>query len=150
MSPSQWGCVVTFLFNSGRAGRGCVGRHFLQAQNLRRHQISVNKRRTILMCLVQFLNCGKTHIRLGLPGWLRGKEYACNARDLSSTPGLGTSPGEGNGNPLWYFCLANPLDRGAWRATVHGVAKSRTRRCMSHHMKVLFYFPWVYTQKCNC
>ena len=42
-------------------------------------------------------------------------------------PGLGRSPGEGNGNPLQYSCLENPMDRGAWRATVHGVAKSRTR-----------------------
>ena len=44
-----------------------------------------------------------------------------------SIPGSGRSPGEGNGNPLQYSCLENPMDRGAWRATVHGVAKSRTR-----------------------
>ena len=43
-----------------------------------------------------------------------------------SIPGSGRSPGEGHGNPLWYSCLENPMDRGAWRATVHGVAKSRT------------------------
>ena len=42
-------------------------------------------------------------------------------------PGLGRCPGEGNGNPLQYSCLENPMDGGAWRATVHGVAKSRTR-----------------------
>ena len=46
--------------------------------------------------------------------------------DLSSVPGLGRSPGEGNGNPLQYSCLGNPMDRGAWQATVHGVAKSWT------------------------
>jgi len=40
-------------------------------------------------------------------------------------PGLGRSPGEGNGNPLWYSCLENPMDRGAWQATVHGVARVR-------------------------
>ena len=48
------------------------------------------------------------------------------ARDESSIPGLGRSPGEGSGNPLQYSCLGNPLDRGAWRATVHGVTGSDT------------------------
>ena len=52
---------------------------------------------------------------------------ACNVEDLGSIPGSGRSPGEGNGNPLQYSCLENPMDRGAWWATVHGVAKSRTR-----------------------
>ena len=48
---------------------------------------------------------------------------ACNAGDLGSIPGLGRSPGEGNGNPLQYSCLENPIDRGIWQATVHGVAR---------------------------
>ena len=48
-----------------------------------------------------------------------------NAGDMGSIPGVGRSPGEGNGKPLQYSCLENPMDRGAWRATVHGVAKSR-------------------------
>ena len=52
---------------------------------------------------------------------------ACNAGDLGSIPGLGKSPGERNGNPLQYSCLENPMDREAWQATVHGVAKSQTR-----------------------
>ena len=56
-----------------------------------------------------------------------GKESTCNMEDLGSIPGLGRSPGEGNGNPLQYSCLENPVDEGAWWATVHGVAKSRTR-----------------------
>ena len=47
-----------------------------------------------------------------------------NAGDAGSIPGSGRSPGEGNGNPLQYSCLENPMDRGAWRATDHGVAKS--------------------------
>ena len=51
----------------------------------------------------------------------------CNAGDLSSMPGLGRSPGEGNGNPLQYSLLENSRDGGSWRATVHRVAKSRTR-----------------------
>ena len=61
------------------------------------------------------------------PGGSDGKASAYNAGDPSSTPGLGRSPGEGNGNPLQYSCLKNPIDGGAWQATVHGVAKSRTR-----------------------
>ena len=52
-----------------------------------------------------------------------GKESACNAGDPGSIPGLGRSPGEGNGNPLQYSCLENLMDRGAWWATVHGVAR---------------------------
>ena len=55
------------------------------------------------------------------------KTSACNAGDLGSIPGSGRSPGEGNGNPLQYSCLENPMDGGAWWATVHGVAKSWTR-----------------------
>ena len=57
----------------------------------------------------------------GLPWWLCGKESACNAGALGSVPGSGGSPGEGNGYPLQYSCLENPIDRGAWWATVHGV-----------------------------
>ena len=52
-----------------------------------------------------------------------GKESACNAGDLGSIPGLGRSPGEGSGNPRQYSCLENPMDRGAWWATVHGVTR---------------------------
>ena len=63
----------------------------------------------------------------GFPGGSEVKASACNAGDLGSIPGLGRSPGEGNGNPLQYSCLKNPMDGGTWWATVHGVAKSRTR-----------------------
>ena len=62
----------------------------------------------------------------GFPGSSDGKASAYNAGDPGSVPGSGSSPGEGNGNPLQYSCLENPLERGAWWATVHGVAKSRT------------------------
>ena len=64
--------------------------------------------------------------RKGFPGGSDGKESTCNLGDLCSVPGSGRSPEEGNGNPLQYSCLENPMDR-AWWATVHGVAKSRTR-----------------------
>ena len=63
----------------------------------------------------------------GFPGGSDGKEAACNAEDLTLIPGLGRSPGGGHGNPLQYSCLENPMDRGAWRASFHGVAKSWTQ-----------------------
>ena len=63
-------------------------------------------------------------------GWIRGfphssvgKESTCNAGDPGLIPGSGRSPGEGNGNPLQYCCLENPMDRGAWHATVHVAAR---------------------------
>ena len=59
----------------------------------------------------------------GFPSESDGKESACNAGDASSIPGSGKSPGEGNSNPFQYSCLGNPMERGAWWATVHGVAK---------------------------
>ena len=62
---------------------------------------------------------------LGFPGGSEVKASACSAGDPGSIPGLGRSPGEGNGNPLQYSCLENFMDRGAWWATVHGVAKSQ-------------------------
>ena len=52
---------------------------------------------------------------------------AGNVRNVSSVPGLGRSPGGGHGNPLQNFCLENPMDRGAWWVTIHGVAKSQTQ-----------------------
>ena len=63
---------------------------------------------------------------MGFPGGSEGKESACNAGDPGSIPGSGKSPGERNGNPL-HSCLEISMDRGAWRATVLGVAKNRTR-----------------------
>ena len=83
---------------------------------------------------------------MGVRGWGRGsrrggavgKESACNAGDTgdaSSISGLGRSPGGESGNPVQYSCLGNAMDRGAWRATVYGVAKSRTqlRRLNTHN-----------------
>ena len=60
---------------------------------------------------------------MGFPGESDGKESACNAGDPGWILGSGRSPGEGNSNPLQHSCLGNPMDRGAWRATVHGVTK---------------------------
>ena len=59
----------------------------------------------------------------GFPDGSVVKKMPANARDVGSKRGAGRSPGEENGNPLWYSCLGNPMDRGAWPATLHGVAK---------------------------
>ena len=64
---------------------------------------------------------GKTLDPWGFPCGSAGKESACNAGDLGSISGLGRFPREGNGNPLQYSCLENPMDEEAWWATVHGV-----------------------------
>ena len=66
-------------------------------------------------------------MRTGFPSGSVVKNPPANAGGVGSIPRLGRFPGEGNGNPLQYSCLGNPMDRGAWQATVHGVAKSRTR-----------------------
>ena len=64
---------------------------------------------------------------MGFPGGSAVKNLPANAGDTGSIPGLGRSSGEQNGNPLQYSCLGNPMDRGSWQATVHGVSKSRPR-----------------------
>ena len=64
---------------------------------------------------------------MGFPGRSVVKNPPANAGDVGSIPGLGRSPGEGNGNPVQYACLGNPMDRGAWQATVHEGRKSQTR-----------------------
>ena len=96
---------------------------------LQKHQVQgFYKPETSVKQKVAFLGLGI--LSPGLPWWLSGKESACNAGasgDTGSIPGLGRSPGEEKGNPLQHFCLENPMDRGAWRDTVHEVAKSRTR-----------------------
>ena len=66
-------------------------------------------------------------LMLGFRGSSDGRESACNAGDPVSVPGLGRSSGEEKGNPLQYSCLENSMDRGAWQAAVHGVAKSQRR-----------------------
>ena len=68
----------------------------------------------------------ETNSSLGASLWLTDKEAACQCRRCGFDPGSGWSPGGGNGNPMQYSCLENPMDRGAWQATVHGVAKSWT------------------------
>ena len=85
---------------------------------------------------------------VSFPDGSEGKASACNVGDLGSIPGLGRSPGEGNGNPLQYSCLENPTDRGAWWATVYGVTKSQTQLSdfTSLHFwpQIIFFFVCVY------
>ena len=68
---------------------------------------------------------------MGFPSGSDGKESTCNAGNLGSIPGLGRSSGEGLGSPLQYSCLENPMDRGAWQNTVHGVTESDTAEWLS-------------------
>ena len=73
---------------------------------------------------LSLLLCYNTKVaHMGFPDSSTGKE-SCNAGDLGSSPGLGRSPGQGDGNPLQCSCLENSMNRGAWWATVHGVTKS--------------------------
>ena len=69
----------------------------------------------------------KFTLYIGFPGGSHGKETSCNAGHLGLISGSGRSPGEGKGYPLQYSGLKNPMDRGAWWATVHGVSESQTR-----------------------
>ena len=64
---------------------------------------------------------------MGFPGGSDGKESICNVGDLGSTPGLGKSPGDGNGYTVQYSGLENSMDRAAWQATIHGITKSQTQ-----------------------
>ena len=87
-----------------------------------------------------FLNSALSNTVASFPGSSDGKVSACNAGDLGLIPGSGRSPGEGNGNPLQYSCLENPVDGGACQATVHGVAESD----MTERLQFHFLF------SCNC
>ena len=83
----------------------------------------------------------------GFPGGSEVKASASNAGDPGSIPGSGRSPGEGNGNPLQYSCLENPMDRGAWQATVHGVA--RYVRQPQNSESTLMQALWHHTKRDN-
>ena len=82
-----------------------------------------------------------TFIYQSLPCSSVAKESACNAGDLGSIPGSGLSPEIGNGNPLQYSCLENPMDKGTWQAIVHGVARVRHNLMTKPpHLSFLIYF----------
>ena len=100
---------------------------------------------------VQYILCSDRSLYFSfILGGTSCKEPACQGRihrDKGSIPGSGKSPGEGNGNPLEYSCLGNPMHRGAWQATVHGVGKSQTwLKWLSMHT----HFPFmVLITPCN-
>ena len=77
------------------------------------------------------------------PGSSDSKESACNVGDLGSIPGSGRSPGEGNGNSLQYSGLENPMDRGAWLFTAHGITKSRPRLSDLHTYMHTHTYPYM-------
>ena len=83
-------------------------------------------------------------VNLGKPRWPSSKESACSAGDMGSVPGLGRSPGRGNGYPLQYSCQENPMDKGDWWATVHRGAKTWLSTHTYTHMvsliKIMFIF----------
>ena len=98
------------------------GRHLKWICNLiKLKNYSCYFRDDIIGCVLEVMS------RHHFPGESDGKASAYNVGDLGSIPGLGRSPGEGNGNPLQYSCLENLMDGGAWLATLHGVTKSQTR-----------------------
>ena len=111
--------------------------------------------------LMVLLHSGNTYLnRLGLlVGGSDSKASACNAEDPGSIPGLGRSPGEGNGNLLQYSCLENPMDGGAWWATVHVVTESDTAEGLHFHflspsrsfhkVKQLLFSPHLTHRKCG-
>ena len=80
-----------------------------------------------------------SELSLLIPRGSIGKESACSDGDLGSTPGLGRSPGEGNGYPLQDSCLENPMDRGAWWATSHVVVRGRHDLLNESPLPIIFY-----------
>ena len=77
--------------------------------------------------IISFFFCCVVFHCIRFPWWLSGKESACQTGDWSLIPGLGRSPGEGNGNPFQYSCLRSPMDRGAWQAKSMGLQKNLNR-----------------------
>ena len=81
------------------------------------------------------------NVLLGFPGNSDSKESACMMGNQGLIPELARTPGEGNGYPLWYSCLGNPMDRGAWQATAHGDAKESDMTKQLKLPSLFFHFP---------
>ena len=129
-------CEVVFRLRDQTYGyRGCVG-----WEDIIVREFGVN------MCTLLFLtwitnkvllysiwNSAECYMAGGFPGGSVGKESACSAGDLGSIPGSGRSPGAGNGNPVQYDCLRNPMDRRAWQAPVHEIMSWRDWSDLAQH-----------------
>ena len=98
---------------------------------------------TIIMTLIIMSTMGNFLLLLFSGGGINDKESACNAGDLGLIPGSGRSTGEENANPLQYSCLKNPMDRGAWWATVHGVTKVGHNWATNTHYKILHIYSHI-------
>ena len=105
--------------------RGSLPLWLLAFPSIPRHSLACGRIATVtasVTCHTAVFSCRS----YGFPGGSEGKESTCSARDLGSVPGLGRYPGEGNGYSPQYSYLGNSRDRGAWQATVQGIAKSQT------------------------
>ena len=116
-------CVLFCLCMAGTLFRVCTG-----VREGCTSKTSVEKHNRMPLCMRWTASRGKVSseafvTELGFSGGLDGKEIACSMGDPASIPGSGRFPEEGNGNPLQYSCLENPMDRGAWQATAHGVTR---------------------------
>ena len=122
----------------------CGMLNYVPCQNMFKFLVSVNVILFENRIFIDAINLRCGHNGLGFPGGSDGKESAHNAGDLGLISGSGRFPGEGNGNPLQYSCLENSVDRGAWRATVHGVTKSQTRLSNLHtHTNTHTHTQWI-------
>ena len=122
-SPSQWAWLATPLQTGPYSPSQAHFSSFLIS-----HDGSIADTTCfVFQILLRLWIFGQVTSHQALPRWSVGKESACNAGELGLIPGLERSPGVRNGNPLQYSYLENSMDRGAWRATVHGVAKSQTQ-----------------------
>ena len=119
--PSFLACVV-FPFPRGMPGMKCDLHRECRREGLDSSWWKCPLKHDFIFQLVK-----------GFPGGAVVKSPPASAGDSGSISGLGRSPGEGNGNPLQYYCLENPMDRGVRQATVHGVAKSQTRLNDEHY-----------------
>ena len=116
-SPTQWTWPWANTRRWWRTGKPSV----LQSMGLQRVRHNWATEQQQLLCL-------------WLPWWLSGKEPACWCRRWGFDPGLGRSRGEGNGNPLQYSCLGNPINKGAWQAIVHGVLCPQNCKIVEHNL----------------